>query len=212
MTSKSSRINLYSSDLLSEKGCYIEATDALTTFQSPNVTQWNAPQIDLAGSSNPAHDITNLQSYLASLSNTVSATETAHDAQIASLTTAVNAYPTNLAAETSARVAADAQLQTFIDGETASRQTADQVNTDAIAAEAAARDAADVTMANNFLAGDNALQSQIDALGVVDVDTLAQINTIITNYNAADTSLIGQVNDLTTRMTDVEDAISTLTA
>ncbi len=221
--SKTSRLNLYSSDNLEEKGAFVEATDAKLVISSPNVFELSAPQFALQGQTTASHNISNLGLYLKTLSDTQSGDSAAQSALIASNTT-------NLSAEIVNRQADTASLTTLIGTETANRSSADTVLQANIDAEAGARASADTTLQANIDAevsaraivvaneetarvnADSALQSQIDALGVVDATTLANINNMLVAYQAADNSISALITAMDARVTALEAQVATLTA
>ena len=130
--SKSSRISLYSSDNLDEKGCFLEALDAKFQIQSPNVFEFNAPSFALAGQTTSANDVADLGQKIAdmvALQASDSATHTAGvatnvasiSAEVVQRTADVAALSSTIGTETSARAASDTALQANIDAEQSAR-------------------------------------------------------------------------------------------
>lgn len=223
MSSKSSNLNLYSSDNLDEKALHVVSVDAKLSMTSPNVFEFSAPQFSLQGQTTAAHDIADLGLYLKTLSDLQSSDSTTQSAAIASNTTNIatidareqanhSAQATLLGTETARASAAETVNASAISAEATTARAAEAVNAAAVVTEANDRAAAVTAEATARTAADTALQSQIDALGVVDASTLAQINAMLASYQAADNSLQNLVTALDTRVTDLEAEIDALTA
>ena len=84
MTSKSSRISLYSSDALDEKGLHFVALDAKSSITSPNPFEVSASTFALAGQSVSANDISDLGQ---KISDMVSLQATDNSARTAGIST-----------------------------------------------------------------------------------------------------------------------------
>ena len=220
--SKSSRISLYSSDNLEEKGCFLEALDAKFQVQSPNVFEWHAPSFALAGQTTSANDVPDLGQKIAdmvALQASDSATQAAGiatnvasiSAEVVQRTADVAALSSTIGSETSARSGADTTLQANIDAEQAARIAADAVVQAAVDTEAATRATAVSVEETARVAADVGIQSQIDALGVIDASTLASINAMLAAYQAADSTIQGLISALDTRLTSAEATLDTLT-
>ena len=223
MSSKSSNLNLYSVDNLDEKALHVQSTDAVLTMASPNLFKFQAPQFELAGQTDPSHDVSNLGLYLKTLSNTVDSNSTTQAAQIATNTTNIAnltatesanhaAQATLLGAETGRATTAETTLQANIDAESTARQSADSAITadvttkhnqvlTSLAAEVARAEAAEEVNAQ-----------AIAALQVIDTDTLAQINQMLTDYQAADNSITNQITAIQNQLTTLQDQVDVLLA
>lgn len=220
--SKSSNLNLYSSDNLEEKCLHVVSVDAKLSLTSPNEFELNAPKFKLAGQTTSAHDIADLGLYLKTLSDLQSSDNATQTAAIATNTTSIATLDTKeqanhaaqaalLGAETSRATTAETQLQTNVDAEAVLRTNADNTLQTNITAEANARTTAISTEETARISGDAGLQSQIDALGVVDTTTLAQINQMLADYQNADNTISGLITALTTRVSDLEAQVDALT-
>jgi len=222
--SKSSNINLYSSDLLTEKALEISSTDAKVTFLSPNEVEFNQPKVSLKGHpSGVSFDIEDLASKLKSMvdleaSNHLSqaALITANTNSIATLDARESADSASisalLGAETAARSTADTNLTNDLNSEVTRATAAEGVLTSNLTQEIADRTAADSSEQARAIAAETSLQSQIDTLVGTDSTTLTQINQMLTDYQAADNSLSNLVSSLDTRLTALEAQVATLTA
>ena len=222
MSSKTSNISLYSSDLLSERCLHIQSVDAKLSLTSPNVFELNAPTFDLKGQTTSANDITDLGQKLA---NMVSLQASDNSARSAGITTNLNsisaidvreqsnhsAQATLLGTESASRSSADTVLQQNIDAEAVIARNAESVNASAVVAEASARATAITSEETARIAGDAGLQTQIDALGVTDVSTLASINSMLASYQSADNTISGLITALTTRVSTLEATVAELT-
>jgi hypothetical protein len=222
MSSKTSNISLYSSDLLSERCLHIQSVDAKLSLTSPNVFELNAPTFDLKGQTTSANDISDLGQLLAnmvtlqasdSLSQSTSITTNLNsiatlDVREASDSAAVNAL---LGAETARATTAETVNASAIASEITRATTSETVNASAIVAEASARATAITSEETTRIAEDTNLQNQIDSLGVTDVSTLASINSMLSAYVAADNSISNLITALDTRLTTAEATIAELT-
>ena len=221
--SKSSNINLYSSDNLSEKALHIVSVDAKLSLTSPNDFELNAPKFKLAGQTDSAHDIDDLGLYLKTLSNLQGSDSVTQAASIAANLTNIStldareqanhsAQATLLGVETSRASSAETVLQTNITSEETRALAAEGVLTSAISTENAAMLTAVAAEETRALAAEGVNASAISALGVVDTTTLASINSMLSDYQNADNTISGLITALTTRVSTLESQIATLLA
>ena len=222
-SSKSSRIHLYSSDSLEEKGLFLEALDAKSSIVAPNPFEWSAPSFNLVGQTVSANNITDLGGHIKAMETTQASDHATDAAGIAANVNAIAALTTSttadhsaqaalLGAETARATTAETQLQTNLDAEASTARAAESANAAAVVAEASARATAVTAEATRALAAEAGLQSSIDALGVTDTSTLASINQMLVDYEAADNSIITQISSIDGRVSTLEGQVSTLLA
>merc|ERR1712137_133967 len=206
---------------LEEKCLHVVSLDAKLSFTSPNEFELNAPKFKLAGQTDSSHDIADLGLYLKTLSDTQSSDNAAVSASVASNTTALATLDTREAAnhsaqgallgsETARASAAEAALDTKITAEETRAVAAESVANALLITESQPRFANDAAIDTAYKAADANLQSQIDALGVTDTSTLASINSMLADYQAADNTISGLITALTTRVATLESQIATL--
>jgi hypothetical protein len=223
MTSKSSNISLYSSDNLSEKALHIVSVDAKLSLTSPNVFELSAPTFSLAGQTVSANDVADLGQKLTDMVTLQAADSTTQAAGIAANLTALStldareaanhsAQATLLGVETARASAAEAVNAAAITAEESRATAAEQANSAAIVAENNAMVAAVAAEQTRAQTAEQTNAAAIAALGVVDTTTLAQINQMLADYQAADNSLSSLVSALDARLTTVEQQLADLTA
>lgn len=221
--SKVSNLNLYSSDKLDEKALHVVSVDAKLSMTSPNVFEFHAPQFALQGQTTPAHDISDVGQKIFDMVAQQASDHATDAAGIAANLSAIAQLDVREAAnhaaqgsllgqETAARAVAVAGVQQSVDDEKTRAEGVEGVLTASIASEVAARTTSVANEATARASGDSALQSQIDALNVIDTQTLAEINTMLQDYQASDNSLSTLITALTDRVVLLEDLVSTLTA
>lgn len=222
MSSKSSALNLYAQDDTAVKAFHVTTDTTKVSVSTPTpLFELSAPKFKLCGQTDVTHDIPDLGLYLKTLSTvqssdkavleTVIATNTT---DIAALTNTVTANAATAAAavatETTRASTAESTLQTNINTEIQNRTdslgvvVADVIHkhntvTGSLAAEVARAEAAETANAD-----------AIAALQVIDANTLASINSMLSAYQSADNSLSNLVAGLTTRITTLEGVVDTL--
>ena len=218
MSSKTSNLNLYSSDNLSEKALHVVSVDAKLSMTSPNVFELNAPSFSLQGQTTPAHDIGDLGLYLKTLSDLQGSDSTTQSAAISSNTTSISvldareasnhaAQAALLGAETARATTAETNNSSAISAESTRALAAEAVNASAVVSEANARDAADVVLQSNI----NAEKSRLDALlagANINLDTFVEIANA---FASADTSILTTISALDARVATAEAQIADLT-
>lgn len=217
--SKSSNLNLYSSDNLDEKCLHVESKDAKLTLTSPNVFELSAPTFSIQGQTISAHNISDLGLYLKTLSDTQTGDSTTQAAAIASNTTNIATLDAReaanhaaqaglLGAETSRATTAETANASAISAEATRATAAEGVNAAAITSESNARSAADTALQANI----DVEKGRIDSIlsgAAIDLDTFQEVATAFAN---ADSSLLTTINALDTRLTAAEATIASLTA
>lgn len=223
MTSKSSRISLYSSDALTEKGLHLVALDAKSSITSPNPFEVSATSFSLSGQTVSANDISDLGQKISDMVALQSSDNSTHSAAIATNLASISAIDvreasnhsaqaTLLGTETARATTAETTLQSNINSEASTARAAESVNAAAVVTEQNRAAAAESQLDTDYKAADAGLQSQITALGVVDTSTLASINSMLSAYQAADNSISSLITALESRVQDLEDQVATLTA
>ncbi len=221
--SKVSNLNLYASDKLEEKCLHVVSVDAKLSMTSPNVFEWHAPQFSIQGQTTAAHDIDDVGLKIFTMTETQASDHATSTAGIAANVSSISqldvreaanhaAQGALLGAEAAARAVDIASVEQKITDEETRATAAEGVLTAAIAAETAARTTAVSDEATARASGDSSLQSQIDALGVTDAATLAQINAMLAAFEASDNSLLVLISALTDRVVALENTVATLTA
>jgi len=223
MSSKSSRISLYSSDALTEKGLHLVALDAKSSITSPNPFEVSATVFSLSGQTVAANDISDLGQKISDMAALQASDNSARSAGITTNLGSISALTATeganhaaqaalLGAETARATTAETTLQSNIDSEAVTARAAESVNAAAVATEQNRAVAAESQLATDYKAADAGLQSQITALGVVDTTTLASINSMLAAYQAADNSISSLITALTSRVQTLEAQVATLTA
>jgi len=223
MSAKSSRISLYSSDALNEKGLHLMALDAKSSITSPNPFEISATVVSISGQTVDTNDILDLGqkisdmvSLQASDNLTLAAGISNNLTAISGLTTTQGADNTvllsHLQAEVQRAVTAELVLQTNINS-VAVRARADAAsNAAGIVTERNRAVTEETKLETDYKAADAGLQGQIDALGVVDATTLASINNMLSTFGEADNSVMNMITELAGRVSTLEDQVATLTA
>ena len=217
--SKSSNLNLYSSDNLTEKALHVVSVDAKLSMTSPNVMEFSAPQFSLSGQTTAAHDISDVGLYLKTLSDLQSSDSTTQSAAIASNTTNIATLDAReaadsaaasalLGAETARATTSETANATAITTETARASAAEAVNAAAVVSETNARTAADTALQVNI----DVERARIDSVlsgAAINLDTFQEVATAFQN---ADTSILTTISALDTRLTAAEAQLAQLTA
>ena len=223
MSSKSSRISLYSSDALTEKGLHFVALDAKSSITSPNPFEVSATVFSIAGQTVSANDISDVGQKISDMVALQSSDNSSLSASIATNLASISAIDvreasnhsaqaTLLGTETARATTAETSLQSNINSEISTARSAESVNAAAVVTEKNRAESAESQLDTDYKAADSGLQSQIDALGVVDTSTLASINSMLAAYQSADNSISSLITSLTSRVQTLEDQVATLTA
>jgi len=221
--SKTSNLNLYSSDNLDEKALHVVSVDAKLSLTSPNEFELSAPKFKLAGQTVSANDVADLGQHLADIVSQQASDHLSVSASVSTNLASISAVDVrevsnhsaqatllgiesatrssedavivqSVTDEVSARIVAVAGVQTSLDAEIVDRASA-------VSAEASARTIAD-----------SQLQVQIDAINVIDAGQLASINQMLADYQAADNTISGLISALTARVVTLEAVVASLTA
>jgi hypothetical protein len=231
MAEKSSNLELYASDDLDKKSLIVNASSNVTRLECPDKLVIASPVVQLSGSTDPDHDITDLASYLYTQKTAKAAKDTAQDAsiqtnadniaqEILDRANAVATVDDKVTAEITRATGAEATLQGNIDSEAIARSTGDaalqsSINAeetariDAISSETSSRTASDTSIRTDFATADTALNDRIDALLAgtdVDTDTLIEI---VNAYKLADTNILSTITTLQSDLTTLTNRFNT---
>jgi len=221
--SKTSNLNLYSSDKLEEKALHVVSVDAKLSMTSPNEFEWHAPKFALAGQTVSANDISDVGQHIADMVSQQASDHASSQAGIATNLASISAVDvreasnhsaqsTLLGVESAARSAQDAILAQSVSDEETARIAADAVIVQSVTDEETARIAAISAEASSRASDVSALQVQISAQGVTDATQLAAINQMLNDYQNADNTISGLITALTARVVTLEGVVASLTA